>query len=172
MDKKFLKELEKEYIISLKSFLIIFCGIYNETILQGKITHDDVKHLFPELKKVSFDYVSKNSNEIYTGKVILVKDSFGFIAPYQKPLIEEYIDIPDINFIEDKKEQAIEEIVNLENLSLYELSELGKKYKDENRLTEYRRVCRLIKKINNESGIKEFYKKKEKIKERDYNDKY
>jgi hypothetical protein len=80
--------------------------------------------------------------------------------------------MPDIEITTDKKEKAIEEIVNLENLSLYELSELGKKYKEENRLTEYRKVCRLIKKINNESGIKDFHKKKEKIKEMNLNDKY
>ena len=172
MNKKVLKDLEKEYSISLKSFLMIFCGICNETLLQGKISHDDVKHLFPELKKSTFEYLSKNINEIYTGNIILVKDSYGFIAPYQKPLIEEYIEIPDIEIIDDKKEKAIEEIVNLENLSLYELSELGKKYKEENRLTEYRKVCRLIKKINNESGIKDFHKKKEKIKEMNLNDKY
>lgn len=172
MNKKVLKELEKEYSISLKSFLIIFCGICNDTLLKGKVSHDDIKHLFPELKRVSFDYINKNINEIYTGKVILVKDSYDFIVPYKKPLIEKYIEIPDIEIVEEKCEEAIEEIVNLENLSLYELSELGKKYKEEKRLTEYRSVCRLIKKINNESGIKEFHKRKEKIKEMNYNDKY
>ena len=172
MNKKELRELEKEYSISLKSFLIVFCGICNDTLLREKVSHDDIKHIFPELTKVGFDYLSKNINEIYTGNVILVKDSFGFIAPYKKPLIQEYLEIPDIEFIEDKKERVVEEIVNLENLSLYELSELGKKYKEERRLTEYRKVCRLIKKINNESGIKEFHKKKEKIKEMNYNDKY
>lgn len=172
MDKKVLKDIEKEYSISLKSFLMIFCGIYNETLLCEKVRHDDIKHLFPELKKVGFDYLAKNINELYTGNVILVKDSYGFIAPYKKPLIEEYVEMPDIEIVEIKKEEAIEEIVNLENLSLYVLSELGKKYKEENRLTEYRKVCRLIKKINDESGIKEFHKKKQKIKERDYNDKY
>jgi hypothetical protein len=59
MNKKILKDLEKEYSISLKSFLMIFCGICNETLLQGKISHDDVKHLFPELKKSTFEYLSK-----------------------------------------------------------------------------------------------------------------
>jgi len=172
MNKKELRELEKQYAISLKSFLVVFCGIYNETLLTQKVSHDDIRHLFPELKKVGFDYISKNLNEIYVGNIILVRDSFGFIAPYKKPLIEEYIEMPNIEIIETKREKIIEEVVNLENLSLYELSELGKKYKDENRLTEYRKVCRLIKKFNNESGIKEFHKKKEKIKEMNYNDKY
>jgi len=172
MNKKNLKQLEKEYSISLKSFLIDFCGIFNDILLNEKVSNNDIKNLFPELKRVSFDYINKNPKEIYTGEVILVKDSFGFIVPYKKPVIEEYLEIPDIEINEDIKEKAIEEVVNLEKLNLYELSELGKKYKKENRLTEYRKVCRIIKKIKNENGTKEFHKKKEKIKEMNYNDKY
>ena len=37
-------------------------------------------------------------------------------------------------------------MIDLENLSLYELVELAKKYKIDSRINEYRKVCRLIKK--------------------------
>ena len=173
MDKKLLKELEKNNCISLKSFLISYCGICYSSLLNENISHEDIKYLLPDLKRSSYEYILKNVKDVYTGKIILVKDSYGHIIPYLKPEIKEYYENNEIEK-DDVKEETFEKAINLEKLSLYELSELGKKYKDKNRVTEYRKICRIIKREHKQSGVQEYHKKKEKIKMKgfDDNDKY
>ena len=115
--KKVLKDLQKNNSISLKNFLISYCNICCDEVLKNEITHDDVKILFPFLKRVSYKYVEKNLKQIYTGEIILVKDKLGNVAPYVKPEILEYDDI-DVDFYVDSKDETFEEIVELENLKL------------------------------------------------------
>ncbi len=169
-DRAILKILKEDKSISLRKFLMYYCGINNKTLLSNKITHKDLKFLLPELKRVSFDYVLKNIDEVYTGIVVLVEDSTGNYAPYINPKIEEYIEEFDMDLEEDK---IFESIVDLENLNLYALAELAKKYKSDNRIKEYRKVVRMIKK-KKESDLETYHKNKEKIiiKERFENDEY
>ena len=175
-DKDKLKRLEEVYSISLKSFLISRCGIWDKSIIEKKLTHKDIKILFPHLKRTSFEYVLKNVKDLCIGNVFLVKDSIGNSAVYFKPELNELTDSDylemeecgDIKITDDKFFKAVE----LENLTLYELTVLSKKYKEEGRITEYRKVCRIIKKNSDVIARKEYKKKKVLMKGFDEDDKY
>ena len=174
-DKRILRKLQKNNATTLKLFLIAYCGIQDGNLLSNKLSHKDIKQLFPNLKRVSFDYVLDNIDDIYTGNIILVQDSFEKVVPYKNPHIQIYEDI-NIEYVEEDIENSndtFDTVLELENLNSYELSQLAKKYKESNRITEYRKVCRMIKKRKN-NGVEEYHKKKEKIimKGRIENDEY
>lgn len=173
-DKKILSDLKNNNSISLRKFLMFYYGINDSNILSHNLTHKDIKVLFPDLKRVSFDYVLDNIKDIYTGSIIMVKDSIGNPVPYINPKLDIHIDNDiDLELIKEDNDNKFEEIVELENLSLYELTELAKKYKRDNRKNEYRGVCRIIKK-RKDNDLKIYHEKKEKIimKGRCENDKY
>jgi len=173
-DKKVLNDLKDNNSISLRKFLMFYYGISDSNIFSHNLTHKDIKVLFPDLKRVNFDYVLDNIKEIYTGSIIMVKDSIGNSVPYINQKLDICIeDDIDIEITEEDKNDTFEEIIDLENLNLYELLELAKKYKMNNRINEYRKVCRIIKK-RKENDLKIYHEKKEKIimKGRCENDKY
>ena len=173
-DNKILNDLKSNNSISLRKFLMFYYGICDNNILSHNLTHKDIKIFLPDLKRVSFDYVLENTKEIYIGTIIMVKDSFGNCAPYINPKLDICIEEDiDLEIIEEEKDGVFEKSVELENLNLYELVELAKKYKTDNRLNEYRKVCRIIKK-RKDNDIKIYHEKKEKIllKGRCENDKY
>ena len=173
-DKKILNNLKDNNSISLRKFLMFYYGICDSNILSHNLTHKDIKILFPDLKRVSFDYVLENIKEIYVGSIIMVKDSIGNAVPYINPKLDICIeDDIDIEITEEDEDNTFEEVIDLENLHLYELVELAKKYKTDNRINEYRKVCRMIKK-RKDNGVEEYHKKKEKIlmKGRIENDEY
>ena len=152
---------------------MFYCGICDSNIFSNNLTHKDVKVLFPDLKRVSFDYVLNNIKEIYIGSIIMVKDYIGNSVPYINPKLDICIE-DDINIeIFEEDSDAFEEVIELENLNLYELVEIAKKYKTDNRINEYRKVCRIIKK-RKDNDLKIYHEKKEKIimKGRCENDKY
>ena len=172
-DNKILNSLKSNNSISLKKFLMFYYGICDSSVLSHNLTHKDVKILFPDLKRVNFDYVLDNIKEIYIGSIIMVKDSFGACAPYINPKLDICIE-DDINIeITEEDNDTFEEIINLENLNLYELVELAKKYKTDSRINGYRKVCRIIRK-RKDTDLKIYHEKKEKIllKGRCENDKY
>ena len=102
----------------------------------------------------------------------MVKDNHGNYVPYINPKIDVFI-AEDIVLEPIEEKDKFEEAIDLENLHLYELVELARKYKSDNRLTEYRKICRIIKK-RKDNNLKIFHDKKEKIlmKGMDENDKY
>lgn len=60
------------------------------------ITHEDVKDLFPELKRCSFKYVEKNKQALYSGDVVLVDDGhkvIPYVVPKDKDLDQEYTEV-------------------------------------------------------------------------------
>jgi len=173
-DNKILNNLKDNNSISLRKFLMFYYGICDSNTLSHNLTHKDVKILFPDLKRVSFDYVLDNIKEIYIGSIIMVKDYFGNCAPYINPKLDICIeDDIDLEIIEEDKEDVFDKVVELENLNLYELVELAKKYKIDNRINDYRRVCRIIRR-KKDNDLKIYHEKKEKIilKGRCENDKY
>ena len=162
--KKILKRLFENNHISMKSFLISYCGIYDQELLNGKVTHNDIKLLLPYLERKSFEYIIKNICEVYRGEVILVKDYLGNIIPYVKPNIKtmdyDIYSYCDTSKIEERTD-IIEEI-DLDKLNKYELIELRKKCKTQQRTKYYRKICRLIKE-KKDNDVKDYHKNKEKI---------
>ena len=56
----------------------------------NKLTHNDMKVLFPDIKRTSFDNLERNSSLIYKGEIILVHDCNGYILPYIRALVNTY----------------------------------------------------------------------------------
>lgn len=71
-------------VIPMASFLYNFCAICDHNVF--KVTHYDIKRLFPYLKTCSIEYVCKNYDLVCDGSVILVKDAKNNILPYYNPL--------------------------------------------------------------------------------------
>ena len=138
-----MKNKKNSNCISINKFLRIYYGICDENLLTQNISHKALKQLIPELKRLPFDYAYKNEELIASGDITLLSDCNGNTIPYKTP--EAVIDIDDvINNSNDIEEIAIKEIDINENLSLYDLSELCKKFKNDHRIKEYRFTYRLL----------------------------
>lgn len=162
MDKESLKILKKDLennCISLTKFLINYCGIHNENIHNIKITHDDIKKLIPELKRVSFDILLKNKNSFYVGAVIPVKDCCGNIVPYINPMLE-FADLLELECDIVEENDRLENITIDENLNKYELVNLCRYFKKHNMRKEYRKTYKLLKEAKKDK-VKQY--KREKI---------
>lgn len=160
--KKQFDKLKGQHCISVNAFLTKYCGIYDESILSMNLSSKDLKVLFPYLKNLSYDKVLENSKEVYIGNILLVKDCGGNVVPYFKPkrITDECI---TLEIKKDKKDDQMITAINLEGLTDYQLSILAKRYKELNRITEYRKVCQMIIDRKNKSNIKKYKHKKEKI---------
>lgn len=161
------KELEKELkgiCISLRKFLILYCNVYDETIYNKKMSHNDVKTLIPDLRRVSFQSLIGNKRSLYTGSIVAVMDSYGNVLPYIAPKIQDdflpqFYDYKlDLTYDCDKKNK-LEEIIISEDLSRYELVLLCKYYKNNNRIGEYRIANKLLK-MKKGGKVKKYKKEK------------
>lgn len=154
------KELEKK-CISLTKFLINYCGIYNDEIYNIKISHQDIKKLMPNLKRVSFESLLTNKKSFYIGDIIPVKDCYGNVVPYINPMIE-YSIATEIDCEVTEHSQKIEEVTIDENLSNYELVKLCRILKEHHKNREYREAHRLLKK-NKDEKVKKYKKEKDNL---------
>ncbi len=113
--------------ITIISFLSKYLGVRDQRVLSSRITHKDIKAIFPNLKRVSFDYVVDNPTLIGDSTILLVSDSIGRVVPYMNPQLgyeeTEYFG----EFVCDESTKVtipnIDEI-DLESLNNYELQQL------------------------------------------------
>ena len=108
--------------------------------LQGcdltKVTHEEVKKLFPNIKRSSFEEIENNPDLIYDGNVVLVSDGKKTI-PYYVPKIEEKeIEYMDFNREEIKEEGPDDTVYDYSSMSIYELRCLL-----ERKFNSYRNQC-------------------------------
>jgi len=155
-----LKKEMKSMCISLQKFLINYCGIYNEKIYDIKITHQDIKELMPQIKRISFEELLKNKKDLYVGNIIAVKDSLGNVVPYVNPMLE-LNEISQIYCKEYKEEEIIPDIIFDKKLCLYDLVKVCRYYKVHNKLKEYRIAHKLLEEEN--TSTKQYKKKREKL---------
>lgn len=151
--RKYQSEL-KETSITLTKFLISYCGISESALRDSKITHKDVKELIPNLRRVSFDWLMDNRILVSMGSIIPVIDLTGNVVPYVRPYMKkENISRPTYE-VEDKFQEAIEDLVLNDNLEPYQISLLCNKYKVARRFKEYKFLNRLLKNKLREQGKK------------------
>lgn len=171
--REFIKDLENNGV-SLLRFLNVYCGICNEFISKNKMSHNDVKYFLPELKRIGFEDAYKNKDKILKGEIIPVIDSFGSVAPYEKPIVNSFDEI--IIFDEEEEaltkevsdeelRSAIEEYLRVNELSAFELNRLAKIFKQEKMMKEYRTIINIIKKNKKEKN--KYKEKKRKLERRD-----
>ena len=78
-------EFMKYNVISLSKFLARFGSLKGKVL--GDITHDEVKILFPQFKRTTFEYARLNKELVSTGKILMVDDGQKII-PYLSPDID------------------------------------------------------------------------------------
>ena len=116
-----------EYEISLAKFLSRVTNLTGKDL--SKLRHEDVKILFPYLKRTSFDYVFDNPGLVCLGEVIMVNDGRKII-PYINP---------EICLDEEKVELHVNKIPK---------HKINDNHYDYNKLSTYELRCLLIKKLN------------------------
>ena len=87
--RKLRKELN-ENAIDIKKFLIKY-DLFEDVVLDLKISHKDLKLLIPDLRTVSYERIIKDKKILYTGDVVCVRDSFGVVIPYISPSLTDTI---------------------------------------------------------------------------------
>ena len=112
----------KYNVISLSKFLARFGFLKGETL--NHITHDEVKILFPQFKRTTFEYARLNKELVSTGKILMVDDGQKII-PYLSP----DIDKKDTCLLDVlREEDEIREIdygnYDYSSMSIYELKKL------------------------------------------------
>ena len=77
-----IKNLDYYYknALSINDFLEKYYG--RTEFRNKKLVHENVKSLFPDIQRGSFEDIVKNPELVYTGKVVLVRDSNNKCIPY------------------------------------------------------------------------------------------
>lgn len=141
-----------KHAITINEFLESFYG--KNSFKNRKFIHENIKTLFPDIERVDFEDIVKNSELVYTGKVVLVKDANNNCIPY---VVERKIEISL-----DDREKLITELVSaiskfisncdkslilLENSDSISNNIIGSANQDINVIDEE------IVKLNNDGGI-------------------
>ena len=141
-----------KHAITINEFLESFYG--KNSFKNRKFIHENIKTLFPDIERVDFEDIVKNSELVYTGKVVLVKDANNNCIPY---VVEKKIEISL-----DDREKLITELVSaiskfisncdkslilLENSDSISNNIIGSANQDINVIDEE------IVKLNNDGGI-------------------
>ncbi len=173
-DKRRLLQLS-EQAISVAYFIKHFLGVGDEALMRSGLNHHDLSQIFPDLTRIGWNYVLDNPEDVYIGKVILVKDVEGNIVPYLVSDILkqkcEFLSVNQYGYKVDefgtsvtwvKVQPSIEDIdkIDLSILSIYELQCLLKEYLKAHKLDWYHVVRReLISRKDSIHGNKESLRK-------------
>ena len=154
--------MDSNLIISASKFLLIYHNIEGEGL--NKLTHEQINEMFGA-STVPFETVL--TEDILTGKIILVKDGEGKIMCYENPLLvkedfEEKISSLIITFDKD----PVIDIRNINDYSDYELTEL---IKDCKKTKNDKDKNTIIKELNKREGKEKHSKERalEKVRKRE-----
>lgn len=143
--------------IDLISFLRNYYGIINNELKANKLTHFDVKILFPKIRRVSKEFLECNLHDIYKGNIILVYDCKGRILHYLHPHL--LIDVRCADEIYEQDENYIDiSSIDLDSLSKDELLNLRKKVKKNCQRASERAITKVIKRKRDKEVVD--YKRK------------
>lgn len=107
--------------ITLSKFLSRTLGLGGSDL--KKITHLDVKVLFPQLKRSTFEYVNNHPEAITCGKILMVSDG-KTVIPYYVPTIEKEFDFHEIEVEHEEPRKINDERYDYTTMSIYELKQL------------------------------------------------
>ncbi len=118
--------------ISLSKFLSRYCNVKGDSL--KKITHEEVKVLFPELSRAKdkalrtkneiLSYIKSNKEDLLYGRILLVSDGH-YIIPYFTPVLS--TELEDEMQVERHAEPGIkvdDEHYDYSKLNEYELRQL------------------------------------------------
>ena len=108
--------------ISISKFLSRYLGFEGKCM--SKVTHEEIKILFPYLKRSSFDEIKKNPRLIYSGEVVLVNDTRNTIPYYVPKVLDEEREQIEYLREEVKKRGVDYSRHDYCNMSIFELKQL------------------------------------------------
>jgi len=118
--------------ISLSKFLSRYANVYGADL--KRMTHDEVKVLFPELRRASnnplktkndvLSFIKTHKEELILGKVVLVSDGRTMYPYYTPELTDDMEEEMYVDREETKDFEIDDEVYDYSNLSEYELREL------------------------------------------------
>ena len=112
----------KEYkSVTLSKFLSRFLMV--DGMALTKVTHADVKMLFPMLKRASLEYVEKHPEEVMMGRILMVSDGkkvIPYIVPDVRKIEIDMTMMPEL--IEEKRTGKRE--TDYTKMRVYELKKL------------------------------------------------
>ena len=113
--------MKKSNVISLSKFLARYANLTGKDLVN--LTHDEVKVLFPQIKRTSFDYVDEHQDEMASGKVALVSDGKK-VVPYFVPEYDFEHDVTEVVRPKDEPIKRDDTDYDYTKLSIYELRTL------------------------------------------------
>lgn len=109
--------------ISLSKFLSRYAKVKGVDL--NHLKHDDVKVLFPYLKRATFDEVKSNKELVFSGKILLVSDGKKTIPYYVPQLdIEEEMEYTELKREDVTRFNIDDNHYDYSQLSEYELRQL------------------------------------------------
>lgn len=138
--------------ISLSKYLSRYVGLKGENL--KKLHHEDVKILFPYIKRASFKFIEKNPELINKNKVVIVNDGRSCIPYYIENKM--FDDFDELLLEEDKKEDINYKEYDYSKLSIYELKQLLRRA-----FNSYKNQFLAKKELTNRGIVKKKYKRNE-----------
>ena len=137
-------EVDAQYKIDIISFLRNYLGITGNSLKQNRLTHDDLKVLFPNLDLVRLPYevAYKNPELVYSGEYLIVYASNYQMIVYKNPLVMEDVNIDEVNNYDEEKVTI--NLPDLSGLSKDELLSLRRKVR---KAGEYNKASEITKQI-------------------------
>ena len=155
--------MKDNLIISMSKFLFIYHNFDGDVI--RKITHDQLNGIL-NIKNVSDDKIA--TQDIISGKIILVKDCKGVVQGYRNPFVDkkDFVEEEPLNLDITFDEKSYIDIQNLSDYSDYELEELIKECKKANNDKDKNVIIKELKQReceekNNKNKILEKVRKRE-----------
>ena len=112
----------KEYkSVTLSKFLSRFLAV--DGMALTKLSHADVRVLFPMLKRASFEYVEKHPEDVMCGKILMVSDgkkTIPYIVPDSKISVIKRTYMPEIEVVVKEKKITYD----YTSMKVYELKKL------------------------------------------------
>ncbi len=119
----------EEQAITVNIFLKRCLGLYNDELMNARLTHKDLAKIFPNLKRTSYAAILNDPSLIYTGRVVGVIDSNGELIPYINTETKKFLATDEFSYVMQQEEWSESPETwhneNIEHAQSYELSEMS-----------------------------------------------
>ena len=140
-------EVDERYKIDIISFLRNYLGITGYSLKQNRLTHNDLKVLFPNLNltRLPYELAYKNPELVYSGEYLIVYDANYELIIYKNPLIMENVLPNEESNYEDSRDTI--NLPDLHSLSKDELLRLRRKTRGTGEYHKANEITKQIRKI-------------------------
>lgn len=157
-----------DYSMNIKKFLNEYCGISYESLQNVKMSHEDIKSLFSDLERISFEDL--DITQLYSGDVIIVVDSYGNIAPYVRPKFEDVKNDGSEYDVDVDTDDVRRKVVIEEPRNQYDLICACRILRRTNNYSKYNKFVARLK--SSEANAREYKQRKKVLRMGDKYDKY